>query len=307
MRLYKIILPLIVALSLGFSSCKEKTNEPTTKTPLIQVGTKQNETNITLHVRGEQRLQLSGGNGKFTAQIENQALASVKVEDNILVLTGIALGETKLIVRSGDRSQIYKISVVPPTLAFSNGEIKISPKDVNTSVKLSGGDNQAKIEVDDPFGAIIYQVQADGVLQITGVREGTAKLTAKLIGQPDQVLTVHVSIQDKPTAIGVYKTNDATARLYFQSLMSFRAKATGAVTISEKARPYGTHKRVVVPAFARPKVGDTLELTITSVGFDDVEVLKSGTKALFIVEHIDDKTTSLLGKDLRLVVPTPLQ
>lgn len=298
MKSYKFLLALIAILSLGLSSCKSDKDEP--NTPTIQVGTGVNLTDITLHINGEQRLALSGGNNKYSVSIENAALASAKVEDAILVLKGLAEGETYLILRSGDRTQRIQIKVKPPTLLFSANTLELEPKQTNSTIRLTGGNAEVQLVAEDPLEAITYQWKANGELEVRAVREGIAKITAKLAGQPDQVLEVRVSATNKPTKPGIYRTEDNTPYELINSLFVYRNKATGITTLSAKARPYGNHQRVVVPAFTRPQVGDWIELDLQ---FEQVQNYNS-QKYRFFVESVEEKT-SLLTKGFRIILTTP--
>lgn len=298
MKLYKLFLPLLAVLSLGLASCKSDKDEPST--PSIQVGTGTNLSELTLHINGEQRLALSGGNNKYTASIENAALASVKIEDATLVLKGLVEGETFLVLRSGDRTQRIAIKVKPPTLLFSAKTLELEPKQTNSTIRLTGGNADVQLIAEDPLEAITYQWKANGELEVRAVREGVAKITAKLAGQPDQVLEVRVSATTKPTKVGIYRTEDSTPYDLINSLFVYRNKATGITTLSAKARPYGNHQRVVVPAFARPQVGEWIELDLQ---FEQVQNYSS-QKYRFYVESVGEKT-SLLSKGFRLVLTTP--
>lgn len=298
MKSYKFLLALIAILSLGLSSCKSDKDEP--NTPTIQVGTGVNLTDITLHINGEQRLALSGGNNKYSVSIENAALASAKVEDAILVLKGLAEGETYLILRSGDRTQRIQIKVKPPTLLFSANTLELEPKQTNSTIRLTGGNAEVQLVAEDPLEAITYQWKANGELEVRAVREGIAKITAKLAGQPDQVLEVRVSATNKPTKPGIYRTEDNTPYELINSLFVYRNKATGITTLSAKARPYGNHQRIVVPAFTRPQVGDWIELDLQ---FEQVQNYSS-QKYRFFVESVGEKT-SLLTKGFRIILTTP--
>lgn len=298
MKLYKLFLPLLAVLSLGLASCKSDKDEPST--PAIQVGTGTNLSEITLHINGEQRLALSGGNNKYSVSIEKAALASAKIEDATLVLKGLVEGETFLVLRSGDRTQRIAIKVKPPTLLFSAKTLELEPKQTNSTIRLTGGNADVQLIAEDPLEAITYQWKANGELEVKAVREGIAKITAKLAGQPDQVLEVRVSATTKPTKVGIYRTEDSTPYDLINSLFVYRNKATGITTLSAKARPYGTHQRVVVPAFARPQVGEWIELDLQ---FEQVNNY-STQKYRFYVESVGEKT-SLLSKGFRLVLTTP--
>lgn len=298
MKPHKLLLALLAVLSIGLSSCQSNNDEP--NTPAIQVGTGVNLSEITLHINGEQRLALSGGNKKYSVSIENAALASAKVEDAILILKGLTEGETYLVLRSGDRTQRVHIKVKPPTLLFSAKTLELEPKQTNSTIRLTGGNAEVKLEAEDPLEAITYQWKANGELEIRALREGIAKITAKLAGQPDQVLEVRVSATNKPTKAGIYRTEDSTPYELINSLFVYRNKATGVTTLSAKARPYGNHQRVIVPAFTRPQVGEWIELDLK---FEQVQSYQS-QKYRFYVESVGEKT-SLLSKGFRLVLTTP--
>ena len=100
----------LLSLLLFFASCHKESDRPVTPLRLGEDDAKelqvtQSETRMIL---------LKGGDGKYSATIEDARIASSSISRDTLRVSGILYGETSLTIRSHDEVRRVRVKVVPP-------------------------------------------------------------------------------------------------------------------------------------------------------------------------------------------------
>lgn len=300
---------LTVLMLIGTQACKE---EGKTIIPDIQIGKGESLKEVSLNRQTERKILLSGGNGKYKVNIQDSRIAGVSISKDTLRIKGIFEGETFATVTSHDKRAQLKISVVPPKIGFSHDHIEIHPKDHIFHVSLAGGGELVTLTKEDPEDVISYKWDGKtGIVEIKGIYEGEAYLTAT--GQDGQEAKLHVTVKvaDKIIEPGVYGTDGR----YFSSneiirFVMISEKEGVGVTLHNSARPYGgwitTYEGSsleITPEVVNPTLGETLELDLQYKG-KVASAMKSG-KYLLKVEEIREDTGMVILRHPRFKVHIP--
>lgn len=259
---------LLLALVLTVQACKE---EDKTIIPDIRIGRGVALDEVSLNRKTERTILLSGGNGKFRVNVEDSRVASVSVHQDTLRVRGIFEGETFATVTSHDKRARLKISVIPPKIGFSHDSIVIHPKDQVFYVSLAGGGEIVRLQKDDPDGTISYRWNGrTGAVEIKGLYEGEADITATGEDGTEAKLHVRVKVADTIIEPGVYGTNSKyySNNEIVRCVMMVEQEGVG-VTLHNSARPYGgwisTYEGMsltITPEVVNPVVGETLDLQL---------------------------------------------
>ncbi len=293
----KFKISILFLLISTFFSCVKQDD---TDMPELRIG-KEDFKQIDINTETLRRIVLLGGNGKYTASISNPNIASLKISQDTLKITGLYEGETYATIHSHNFSKRLGISVVPPRLSFSHKEVTLNPKDIGQFVTLSGGGKDVHLEVDDPQECLSYKWNANtNIIELYPRYEGDVVIKAvdKKSGQV-QTLKVFVQAREMPQTTGFYSTRSSSPYPEFASPLCAVIKGKGLLMFTS-AQPTPQTKRVLVEPFELPKQGVYIDIKINFFGFGDS--YKTGLYHLF-VERIDKDKLSLRGKGYRIVLP----
>ncbi len=290
----KIIILLLLISSVFACSTQDKEDMPE-----LKIG-KEDFTQININTETLRRIILLGGNGKYTASIANPNIASLKISQDTLKITGLYEGETYATIHSHNFSKRLSISVVPPRLSFSHKEVTLSPKDIGQFVTLSGGGKDVHLQVDDPQECLTYKWNANtNIIELYPRYEGDVTIKAIDDKGEVQTLKIFVKARELPQEIGFYSTRSSSPYPEFATPLFAYVKGRG-LWIMSSAHPSNYTKRVFVERFPLPKQGVYIDIQLNFYQFNGD--YQTGMYHLF-VELVDKSKVSLRGKGYRLVLP----
>lgn len=255
---------LVLTFAILLPSCKKDSPQNYSPIKIGEDATSLSE--ITIN-RSSRKILLSGGNNKYSATVADSKIASVTVEKDSLIVTGLQEGRTFATIMSHNYTQRLDINVTFPPITFSQPEMLIYPDRLreDTSVKLSGGGITPSLSV-YPEGVINIKWDAQTeVVVITALRAGDALVTAKDEKGNKAELKVKVRPDDFPQKYGIYST---TGRYLEQN---YRLKA---VFISKK-----DNGEIIMASGSSPKGGtiewgrgiESIPTTVISIKAEEVE------------------------------------
>lgn len=293
------IVGLLLATIVLFSSCKEDT--PETYSP-IKIGADQGVSSIELNKEGLRTLILSGGNNKYSVEVEDSKIARVTLSQDTLRVKALLEGETYATVRSHDMQTRLKINVVYKDVSISSDVVKIVAGQENTSVQLAGGGDIADLEVDDPDGALA-SVRWNGStdrLHIMPNYEGQARITIKGQGGKSRTVTVVVAPEGETLRPGLYSTRFSSYYELLGTTVAIHRPGVGVWLTSTPTPKKGRH--IKLPALKSPKEGSYLDVKMEIREATKVDEFTTGTYRVKVKE-VRKRHVVLLGRGFRLVVP----
>ncbi len=291
----KIKISILLLLLSSLFSC---TSQDDKDMPELKIG-EEDFSQININTETLRRILLLGGNGKYTASIANPNIASLKISQDTLKITGLYEGETYATIHSHNFSKRLGISVVPPRLSFSHKEVTLNPKDIGQFVTLSGGGKDVHLEVDDPQDCLTYKWNANtNIIELYPKYEGD--ITIKAIDDKGQVQTLKVFVRARelPEDIGFYSTRSSSPYPEIATPLIAYVKGRG-LWLMSSAHPSTNTKRVFIESFPLPQQGAYINVSLNCYQLDSY---KTGSYHLF-VESVDDTKVSLRGKGFRIVLP----
>ena len=195
-------------LAMAFTACEDNDDYVV---PQLKLGNGDTSlTEVSINMLSERNIILSGGNGKYKANVEDSRIASATIVGDTLRLRGVNMGKTFLNVISHNQQQQLHVTVESALPLFSKDVIRIYPdrKEVRKFVSLTGGDEYTKLVVDDPDD--ILEVKWDGredMLEIKAFYEGDAYIRAVNPDGNEASMKVEVRVEDEPQAVGIYNTS----------------------------------------------------------------------------------------------------
>ena len=306
MKIKNIFVTGMLLLFTGFISCnKDGKNEY----PEIKVG--KGETSlqeISINKLTERKIVLSGGNEKFSANIENSKLAQVSIHQDTLKVKGLFEGETFATIISHDRKARLKINVVSPPISISQDFVRLYPRDKESKfIRLTGGGDIVKLEVDDPDK--ILEVKWNGntnILEIRPLSEGEATITAISEGVEPKKLKVLVQSEGNTEKIGYYDSSSRTLS-HLEPQMVIK-QPDGSVVFSHSTNPYGIYQyslqrsAVSISHISNPQKGQRVQVEIKSFPYSDTFSIRTGTYSVYI-DEVRDTNFVIRGKGFRFVIP----
>ncbi len=292
----KIKISILLLLLSSLFSC---TSQDDKDMPELKIG-EEDFSQININTETLRRILLLGGNGKYTASIANPNIASLKISQDTLKITGLYEGETYATIHSHNFSKRLAISVVPPRLSFSHKEVTLNPKDIGQFVTLSGGGKDVRLEVDDPQDCLTYKWNANtNIIELYPKYEGDVTIKAIDDKGKVQTLKVFIKARELPKTIGFYSTRSSSPYPEFASPLFAEVKGRG-LWILSSAQPSSRTKGIFIDYFPLPKQGTYIDVMLNFHQFKDN--YKTGEYEFF-VESIDGEKVSLRGKGVRLVLP----
>ncbi len=298
-----------VAVCLLFAACEQ---EKPTEFPEIRIGKTEALKEISLNKLTGRSIILSGGNGKYKVNVENSRIAQASIASDTLKVKGLSEGETYATIQSHDQKATLKIQVTYPTLRFSQDSVRIHPQERSFYVSLTGGGEQVKLIEDDPEEVI--NVKWDGnseLLEIVGLYEGEARLTAVAQDGNKQTLKVSVKVEDELTVPGIYGTD----KRYFSNNQlagnTMIAEREGVGTwFVNSARPYGGSisqgqyqgtSIKVTNSSVSPTVGEYVDIEIAYQAGTPRGIAPGRYKML--IEEIRDSAVLLRKREFKILLP----
>ncbi len=266
--------------------------------PELKIG-QEDFKHIDINTETLRRILLLGGNGKYTASIANPNIASLKISQDTLKITGLYEGETYATIHSHNFSKRLSISVVPPNLSFSHKEITLSPKDIAQFVTLSGGGKDVHLELEDPQECLTYKWNANtNIIELYPKYEGDAII--KTTDDKGQVhtLKVFVKARELPQTIGFYSTTSSSPYPELATPLVAQVKGRG-LWLMSSAHPSAGTKRIFIENFPLLEQGIYTDIKLNCYHLDGY---KTRNYHVF-VESIDADKVSFRGKGFRLVLP----
>ena len=305
----KKILYLIVVSLVAFSlySC-EKDNDYEILPLKLGTGETTLES-VSINMLSERDILLSGGNGKYKANVENSKIATAKLIGDTLRIKGLAMGETFLKVISHNQSQKLQIKVESAMPLFSKEVVRIYPdkKEVRKFVSLTGGDEFTKLIEDDPDD--IIEVKWDGredLLEIKAYYEGDAYVRAVNPDGNEAKMKIEVRVEDEPEKVGIYNTSGRylSNNVALKGVLVVQRKDLG-VVISNTANPYvgnvnynGTSLKI--DPIRNPIVGEYMDINIDAfAGRTDIPLGKHHV----LVEKVKGNLVQLRSSRHKFLLP----
>lgn len=304
-KMKNIIQVGILFLFVGLISCNknEKNDYPDIKVGKGDVSLQE----ISINKLTERKIVLSGGNEKFSANIENSKFAQVSIHQDTLKVKGLLEGETFATITSHDKKAHLKINVVSPPISISQDFVRLYPRDESKFISLTGGGDIVNLEIDDPEK--ILEVKWNGrtnILEIKALSEGEATITAISEGVEPKKLKVLVQSGGNADKIGYYDSSSRTLS-YLEPRMVVK-QPNGGVVLSYSTNPYGIFQgyiqrsSVYISHIANPQKGQTVQVEIKSYPYSNSFSVKTGTYSVY-VEEVRDTNFVIRGKGFKFVLP----
>ena len=176
---------LLLGCSIAFVACD---NDNKQEMKDIRLGADDiNE--VSLNKLSTRTIILSGGTGKYTANVADSKIAGVNISKDTLRINGIWEGRTYATIISGDFKKRVEINVVVPELSISQSEIRLYPRDESKFVSLNGGGDIVDLKIEDPDKVMNAKWNAKtSILEIQAYYEGEAKI--RIISQDKKEKTL---------------------------------------------------------------------------------------------------------------------
>ncbi|MDO4707546.1 MAG: hypothetical protein Q4A61_03870 [Porphyromonadaceae bacterium] len=297
---------LFIALAVfGLSACKKDVNEPQVQLVAeIVIGEGEGEEIVVLDKGDVVDKALKGGNGKFTATVEDSKILEAKIEGNYLKLRGLNYGMTKVSVRSHDKQKTLTVRVDRPEISLSEAEVTLLPGEVRKNITVRGGGDDAEFELVNPEGAIEARWEArTGVLELVGKYEGEAMIIFRSKDdKPAKEIKIKVkATNDVSDAVGFYSTKSQTLRPDFPVVLhAYRPGKMVWISASTDMTNQAKTRLRMAP-LKSPEKGAKVTQHITFVSVGQYE---SGEYPLIIEEvRTAEGLVTLRGQGFKLVVP----
>lgn len=296
-----IIFSLLLLCTFGLAACDKDNKQDLSE---IRVGSEDlNE--VSLNKLSTRTILLSGGNGKYTANVADSKIAGVEISKDTLRINGIWEGRTYATIISGDFKRRVEINVVVPELSISQSEIRLYPRDESKFVSLNGGGDIVDLKIDDPNKIMDAKWNAKtNILEIKANYEGEAMI--KVISQNKKEKTLKVTVRCDGTAgkVGIYGTTSHNIYVQMNTVMAVRKSGIG-VWLCGGARPYSSRRVLkITPAIVNPMAGTYVDISLSMTypdEFDDSN-LREGNYKLY-VEEVREKDVVLRGRGYKFVIP----
>lgn len=291
---------IALILLISFTACeRDEMNLPE-----IKIGDG-NQTEIKVDKTTTIDLELSGGNGKFTATVADVKIATTKIEGKYLKITGVNYGETKVIITSHDKKRELTIKVERPDFNLSETDVTLYPGETERIIKITGGGDDAEIKVEDPEEALTYKWDAkSNNLILTAKHEGEIKV--KFISKDDKPakeLMIKIKAEDPEKyseKIGLYNTTSKSLFPVMQTVLNAYRQGK-MVWIANSTRFTYPQKSVQMKPVTSPQKGKKVSVNLV---FTNLDKYPSNTYELIVEDVLTDKGLVVLrGKGFKIVTP----
>ena len=274
---------LLLGCSIAFVACD---NDNKQEMKDIRLGADDiNE--VSLNKLSTRTIILSGGTGKYTANVADSKIAGVNISKDTLRINGIWEGRTYATIISGDFKKRVEINVVVPELSISQSEIRLYPRDDSKFVSLNGGGDIVDLKIEDPDKVMNAKWNAKtSILEIQAYYEGEAKI--RIISQDKKEKTLKVVVRCEGTAgrVGIYGTTSHSLYEQMNTVMAVRRPGVG-VWLCNGARPYFSKKVLkITPAVVNPVAGTHIDVSFSMLYPAEFanSGLKEGPHKLYVEE-----------------------
>ena len=236
----------LLSLVLLVASCRKENDRPILPLRLGEEDAKE----LQLTQSETRMILLKGGDGKYTATIEDARIASSSISRDTLRVSGLLYGETSLTLRSHDEVRRVRVLVVPPPFASNEDAVTLRPGDDVQTLSLSGGGARASLKVEDPEKAadIVWQAET-GLVKIKAKYEGDIKLIATSEDRKTtKEILVKVRCAGSADRFGVYMTNSRQLSQLFPCRSWFASRGIG--TFQRERYPCAAHEEGLDPRVA---------------------------------------------------------
>ncbi|MBV7441109.1 Ig-like domain-containing protein [Weeksellaceae bacterium TAE3-ERU29] len=242
-------------------------------------------------VAGESKsYKLTGGDGNFTAQSQNENIATATVDGKDLIITGVAEGKTNVTIKAGSKIKVVEVTIEKKPAIDITGvqEMSYLLQGDTKSFTLMGGDGKFAATSQNTQ---VATVSVDGeTLVITGVSAGKTQIT---ITSGDKTKTMDISIVGNTA--GVYNNNGDLDTKF----MAYVKNNKGLWFLEKVGNPYNG-KRLYVSALPTDmEVGKTINVDVRSY---DINGVNTGAQTP-TVEVASDKVVGLKFGEVIVVLP----
>lgn len=298
---FKIIITLIISLSI--ISCGENGDDITND---IKIGKeKESISEVHLNKQTERAFVLSGGNGKYYANIADSKIAQISVSNDTLRVKGILEGETFATIISHDKKANLKIKVNYPELSFSQNEVRLYPKDEAKFISLSGGGDIVDLKVEDLDNILDYKWNGNtGIIEIKPYYEGEVTITAISQDGKKKSLKVKVRAEGEVKDIGVYATVSKSIYKEINTGVVIKRKNIGTWIYSTPNIYHHKTSGVRVSPIINPKQGEKINVEVETFPRNAFTRIKDATYTMYVEEvRPNNRTVVLRGRGFKFVLP----
>ncbi len=298
----------LILVAVVFFACEQEENN---SYPAIKLGNgEETLSEISINKFTERKIILSGGNEKFTVNIEDSRIAKASVYRDTLKIKGLLEGRTFASIKSHSQEVILGVNVNPQQISISEKKIRLYPKDVSKFVSVNGGGDIVTMEEIDPNNILDAKWNGEtGILELKAHFEGDAIIRFKSEDVTPQELKITVKSEGTPEKIGIYSTLSRSINIGLKPIMIVKRKNVG-TWLSVSTNPYGklgTFKKVTAKfePIRNPKVGTYMNINVLFLpGSNVVSNVRNGINKVYVEEVNEDKKTVLLrGRGFKIVLP----
>ncbi|MBS9766568.1 MAG: hypothetical protein KGV44_03380 [Flavobacteriaceae bacterium] len=286
----------LILIALFFCSCEK---EEINSYPDIKLGNlDESLSEININKFTERKIILSGGNNKYSVNIENSKIAKATIYKDTLKIKALFEGRTFASVKSHNHEVKLGVNVIPQEIGISQKEIRLFPKDISKFISVNGGGDTVTMEEIDPDNILDVQWNGEtGILKLKAYFEGETIIRFKSENVTTKELKIVVKTDGEPDGIGIYSTKYRSIRKEFNPVMIVKRKNKG-TWLSNTTNPYKdaviNGSRNVVKKFLpikNPKVG-----THINIG--------GGYSNLYVEEvNTNKKTVLLRARGVKILLP----
>ncbi len=260
----------------------------------------------------ERKILLSGGNEKFSVDIENSRIAKASVYRDTLKIKGLLEGQTFASIKSHNQEVKIDVNVLPQQISVSQERIRLYPKDISKFVSVNGGGDIVTMEEIDPNDILEAKWNGQtGILELRAYFEGNAIIRFKSKGVATKEVKINVKVGGEiPQEFGIYSTLSKSISMDMKPIMIVKRKNVG-TWLSQSTNPYGVagnlDKKIVgkFTPIRNPQQGTQITLNAQFMPYvDGISNIGNGNNSVYIEEVNSDKKTVLLrGRGFKIVLP----
>ena len=290
-------------------ACNKDKNE--NEYPNIKIGTEETSiSEISINKLTQRDILLSGGNQKFSVNIENSKFAQASISQDTLKIKALWEGETFATIHSHDKKAQLRIKVIPSELSISQDFVRLFPKDETKTISVSGGGDIVNMQLEDPQNAVVAKWNGtNGILELRAIHDGDATITFSSDNVVSKTLKVSVRSEGTTNEIGIYATTNRSIYSILTPKMIVKRKGQG-IWLSTTTNPYGTYfglyRKVAAKIILTENNLQKDNYTDVKLSFypnsTELSGIKEGTHKVF-VEDVGTSTITLRGEGFRLILP----
>ncbi len=299
----------LILIAVAFFACESE--EPNSYPPIKLGNGNETLSEISINKFTERKIILSGGNEKFSVNIEDSRVAKASVYRDTLKIKGLLEGRTFASIKSHSQEVILGVNVTPQQISISQDAIRLYPKDVSKFVSVSGGGEIVTMEEDDPDDILEAKWNGEtGILELKAYFEGDAIIRFKSKNVTTKEVKVKVKCEGNPEEIGIYSTTSKSIYVGLNRIMTVKRKGVG-TWLASSTNPYGVagvfNQRVVAKFDPIKNPEKDTYTTVNALFMPYVEGVSNiayGNNKVYVEEVNEDKKTVLLrGRGFKIILP----